>query len=61
MRVVMSGILVVIALCGCAEEGAVNKARQSREQNIMQEQQRQQERDRIIQEAPRTSLPTTTR
>jgi len=61
MRIVMSGILVVIALSSCAEEGAVNKARQSREQNILQEQQRQQERDRIIQEAPRPSLPTTTR
>jgi hypothetical protein len=61
MRVVMLGVLTALALAGCTPEGAVNKAKQTRSEELLQEQQREQERNRIIQDSQQQRLPSTTR
>jgi hypothetical protein len=59
MRTVIVAILAALTLAACArEEGAVNKARVTPQQQLLQEQQRQQERDRVIQEQRQTLPPT---
>ena len=58
MRTVIVAILAALALAACTqEEGAVNKARVTPQQQLLQEQQRQMERDRVIQEQRTPSIP----
>jgi len=62
MRVITAALLAALmvpVLAACTEEGAVNKARQTREQELRQEQQRELERSRIIQDTQRPALPST--
>jgi hypothetical protein len=61
MRMVAFVIIASLGLAACAEEGAVNKARVTPQQQIQNEQIRQQERDRVIQEQRQTLPPSTTR
>ena len=61
MRVVMLGVFAALALVACTPEGQVNKAKQSRSEDLIQEQQREQERSRVIQDSQRVIPPTTTR
>ncbi len=58
MRMLALGIVLGLGLAACQEEG-VNKARVTPQQQIQQEQQRQIERDRVIQEQRQTVPPTT--
>jgi hypothetical protein len=58
MRLVALGIMTCLALTACTqEEGAVNKARVTPQQQLLQEQQRQIDRDRVIQEQRTPSIP----
>ena len=62
MRMMVLGIAVGLGLAACnQEEAAVNKARETPRQQIQNEQQRQIERDRVIQEQRQTLPSTTTR
>ena len=61
MRVMMLGVLAALVLVGCTPEGAVNKAKQTPDQQIQEGLQREQERSRIIQDSQRAIPPTTTR
>jgi len=51
--------VVLLALPACTDESQPNKARQSTTDQILQEQQREQERNRVIQDSIRSTLPTT--
>lgn len=59
MRLLALGILLALGLAACQEEGSANKARVTPREQIIQEQQRQQERVRVLQEQRQTVPPTT--
>ena len=52
--------LALLSLPGCTPEDQPNKARQSTTDQILQQQQREQERNRVIQDSIRPTLPSTT-
>jgi hypothetical protein len=58
MRVVMLGVVLVMTVAGCTPEGQVNKAKQTTTEELRQEQIRQIERDRVLQEQ-RQTVPST--
>lgn len=59
MRLLALGIMLTLGLAACQEEGAANKARVTPREQIIQEQQRQLDRDRVLQEQRQTVPPTT--
>ena len=59
MRVMMLGVLMAVAFAGCTPEGQVNKAKQSTSEELRQEQLREQERARVLQDSQRAVPPTT--